>query len=165
MKAANAVLSGYGTTIFEVMSRLAKEAEAINLGQGFPDEDGPEEIRRLAAEAVVDGPNQYPPMLGLPELRRAVAEHERRFYGLGVDWQNEVMVTSGATEALADCLFGLDCEVGQGDAARLGPAARGVERRLQRTHQADRLEQSDEPGGQGVRRGRARFHRRIGRAP
>jgi aspartate/methionine/tyrosine aminotransferase len=107
MKAANAVLSGYGTTIFEVMSRLAKEAEAINLGQGFPDEDGPEEIRRLAAEAVVDGPNQYPPMLGLPELRRAVAEHERRFYGLEVDWQNEVMVTSGATEALADCLFGL----------------------------------------------------------
>ena len=107
MKAANAVLSGYGTTIFEVMSRLAMEAEAINLGQGFPDEDGPEEIRRLAAQAVVDGPNQYPPMLGLPELRRAVAEHERRFYGLEVDWQNEVMVTSGATEALADCLFGL----------------------------------------------------------
>jgi len=107
MKAANAVLSGYGTTIFEVMSRLALEAEAINLGQGFPDEDGPEEIRQLAAQAVVDGPNQYPPMLGLPELRRAVAEHERRFYGLEVDWQSEVMVTSGATEALADCLFGL----------------------------------------------------------
>jgi aspartate/methionine/tyrosine aminotransferase len=107
MKAANAVLSGYGTTIFEVMSRLAMEAEAINLGQGFPDEDGPEEIRRLAAQAVVDGPNQYPPMLGLPELRRAVAEHERRFYGLEVDWQSEVMVTSGATEALADSFFGL----------------------------------------------------------
>ena len=107
MKAANAVLSGYGTTIFEVMSRLAMEAEAINLGQGFPDGDGPEEIRRLAAQAVVDGPNQYPPMLGLPELRRAVAEHERRFYGLEVDWQSEVMVTSGATEALADSFFGL----------------------------------------------------------
>jgi aspartate/methionine/tyrosine aminotransferase len=107
MKAANSVLSGYGTTIFEVMSRLAIEAEAINLGQGFPDEDGPEEIRRLAAEALIEGPNQYPPMLGLPELRQAVAMHEARFYGLDVDWQSEVMVTSGATEALADCLFGL----------------------------------------------------------
>jgi aspartate/methionine/tyrosine aminotransferase len=107
MKAANSVLSGYGTTIFEVMSRLAIEAEAINLGQGFPDEDGPEEVRRVAAEALIEGPNQYPPMLGLPELRQAVAAHEARFYDLEVDWQSEVMVTSGATEALADCLFGL----------------------------------------------------------
>ncbi len=107
MKAANSVLSGYGTTIFEVMSRLAIETEAINLGQGFPDEDGPEEVRRVAAEALIEGPNQYPPMLGLPELRQAVAAHEARFYDLEVDWQSEVMVTSGATEALADCLFGL----------------------------------------------------------
>ncbi|MGF1640248.1 MAG: aminotransferase [Rhodospirillales bacterium] len=107
MKAANGVLSGYGTTIFTVMSALAQEHGAINLGQGFPDEDGPEPIRRLAAEAVIDGPNQYPPMLGLPELRQAVADHDRRFYGLDIDWRSEVMVTSGATEALADCFLGL----------------------------------------------------------
>ena len=107
MKQANSVLSSYGTTIFEVMSRLAIETGAINLGQGFPDEDGPEDIRRAAAEALMAGPNQYPPMLGLPELRQAVGEHNKRFYGLDVDWQHEVMVTSGATEALADCLLGL----------------------------------------------------------
>ena len=107
MKPANSVLSGLGTTVFEVMSRLAVEHDAINLGQGFPDEDGPADVRRAAAEAVEAGPNQYPPMLGLPELRQALAAHSRRFYGLDVDWQREVMVTSGATEALAGCLFGL----------------------------------------------------------
>lgn len=107
MKPANTVLSAYGTTIFTVMSALAAEHDAINLGQGFPDEEGPEDIRRIAADAVRDGPNQYPPMLGLPELRAAVADHNRRFYGLDVDWRTEVMVTSGATEALADCFLGL----------------------------------------------------------
>ena len=107
MQPANSVLSSYGTTIFEVMSRLAIESGAINLGQGFPDEDGPEDIRRAAAEALLAGPNQYPPMMGLPDLRQAVAEHNERFYGLAVDWQQEVMVTSGATEALADCLMAL----------------------------------------------------------
>ena len=107
MKPANEILSSYGTTIFEVMSRLAIEHEAVNLGQGFPDVDGPEDIRKIAADALMAGPNQYPPMLGLPELRQAVANHEKRFYGLEVDWREEVMVTSGATEALADCLFGL----------------------------------------------------------
>jgi N-succinyldiaminopimelate aminotransferase len=107
MKPANAVFSGLETTVFEVMSRLAIEHGSINLGQGFPDEDGPEDIRRKAAEALMEGPNQYPPMMGVPELRQAVATHNKRFYGLDVDWQTEVMVTSGATEALADCLFGL----------------------------------------------------------
>ncbi|MDX1401811.1 MAG: aminotransferase [Kiloniellales bacterium] len=107
MKAANSVLSGYGTTIFEVMSRLAIEKGAVNLGQGFPDVDGPEDLRKLAADALVEGPNQYPPMLGLPELRQAVAEHDKRFYGLELNWPEEVMITSGATEALADCLFAL----------------------------------------------------------
>ena len=107
MKPANSVLSGLGTTVFEVMSRLAMEHGAINLGQGFPDQDGPEDVRRAAAEAAVEGPNQYPPMMGLPELRQAVADHSKRFYGLDVDWRSEVMVTSGATEALASCLFGL----------------------------------------------------------
>jgi aspartate/methionine/tyrosine aminotransferase len=107
MKPVNAILSGYGTTIFTVMSALAQEHGAINLGQGFPDEEGPEDIRRAAADAVMTGPNQYPPMLGVPELRQAVAEHNLRFYGLEVDWRTEVMVTSGATEALADCFLGL----------------------------------------------------------
>ena len=107
MKPANSILSSYGVTVFETMSRLAIEMGAINLGQGFPDEDGPEEIRRLAAEATIEGPNQYPPMLGIPELRQAVAHHNKRFYGLDVDWQTEVMVTSGATEGLADCMLAL----------------------------------------------------------
>jgi aspartate/methionine/tyrosine aminotransferase len=107
MKKTNAILGGLETTIFEVMSALAVEHGAVNLGQGFPDTDGPEDIRRTAADAIIEGPNQYPRMLGLPELRSAVAEHDRRFYGLDVDPDREVMVTSGATEALADCLFGL----------------------------------------------------------
>jgi aspartate/methionine/tyrosine aminotransferase len=107
VKQANSVLSGYGTTVFEVMSRLAVQHRAINLGQGFPDDRGPDDVLRAAAAAVTDGWNQYPPMMGTPDLRRAVAEHGRRFYGLDIDWQREVMVTSGATEALAACLFGL----------------------------------------------------------
>ena len=107
MKPVNSVLSRYGTTIFTTMSALALEHGAVNLGQGFPDEEGPEAIRRAAAEAVLSGPNQYPPMRGMPELRQAVADHDRRFYGLDVDWQTEVLVTSGATEALVDCFLGL----------------------------------------------------------
>lgn len=107
MKQGNAILSGYGTTIFEVMSALAREHQSINLGQGFPDDPGPQDVRRAAADFVMDGHNQYPPMMGIPELRQAVAKHNKRFYGLDIDWQSEVMVTSGATEALADCLFGL----------------------------------------------------------
>lgn len=103
----NSILAEYGTTVFTVMSALAAEHGAINLGQGFPDTEGPEDIRRVAAEALMAGPNQYPPMLGLPALRQAVAEANRRFYGLEVDWRTEVMVTSGATEALADCFLGL----------------------------------------------------------
>ncbi len=107
VKAANSILSGYGTTVFEVMSRLAIEHDSINLGQGFPDDNGPDDVRRVAEETLESGPNQYPPMMGVPELRQAVAAHNRRFYGLEVDWQREVLVTSGATEALAACLFGL----------------------------------------------------------
>ncbi len=107
MKPTNSILGGYGTTIFTVMSALAVEHEAINLGQGFPDTDGPDDILRAAAEASVNGPNQYPPMMGIPELRQAVAAHNKRFYDLDVDWRTETMVTSGATEALAACLFGL----------------------------------------------------------
>jgi len=107
VKQANTILSGYGTTVFEVMSRLAMEHESINLGQGFPDEDGPADVRQVAADALMEGPNQYPPMLGIPELRQAVAAHGKHHYGLDVDWQSEVMVASGATEVLTGCIFGL----------------------------------------------------------
>ncbi|MDP6895433.1 MAG: aminotransferase [Rhodospirillales bacterium] len=107
MKPANSVLSSYGVTVFETMSRLAMEMGAINLGQGFPDDNGPENLRLMAAEAVINGPNQYPPMLGIPELRQAVAEHNKRFYDLDVDWQTETMVTCGATESLTNCILAL----------------------------------------------------------
>lgn len=107
MKSGNATLSGYGTTIFEAMSALAREHAAVNLGQGFPDDRGRLDLRRAAADYVIDGHNQYPPMMGTAALRQAVAAHDRRFYGLEVDWQTEVLVTSGATEALLDCFLGL----------------------------------------------------------
>jgi N-succinyldiaminopimelate aminotransferase len=105
VKPFNAIYTGLGTTVFELMSRLARQHDAINLGQGFPDSRGPEDVLQAAADAVLNGWNQYPPMLGLPALRQAVAAHGRRFYGLDVDWEAEVMVTSGATEALAACLL------------------------------------------------------------
>ncbi|WP_339715029.1 aminotransferase class I/II-fold pyridoxal phosphate-dependent enzyme, partial [uncultured Sneathiella sp.] len=107
MKNTSDVLAAFGTTIFEVMSKLAIEYKAINLGQGFPDEDGPADIRHAAAKAGEEGPNQYPPMMGIPELRQAVAAHDARFYGLSVNWQTDVLVTSGATEALAASMLGL----------------------------------------------------------
>lgn len=107
MKPTNPVYTGLPTTIFEVMSRLANEHGSINLGQGFPDVDGPEDVRRAAADALIAGPNQYPPMMGVPALRQAVAAANKRFYGLDVDWKTEVLVTSGATEALADIMTSL----------------------------------------------------------
>jgi aspartate/methionine/tyrosine aminotransferase len=85
MKQTNSVYTGLQTTIFEEMSRLAIASRAVNLGQGFPDVDGPEDIRREAAEALVEGPNQYPPMMGLAPLREAVARNWQRFHGLEVD--------------------------------------------------------------------------------
>ncbi|HEX6859560.1 MAG TPA: aminotransferase [Caulobacteraceae bacterium] len=101
------VFANLPTTIFEVMSGLCRQTGAVNLGQGFPDEPGPEAVRRKAAEAVLSGSNQYPPMRGVPELRQAVAEHYRRRQGLEIDWETEVTVTSGATEALAAAFFSL----------------------------------------------------------
>ncbi len=106
-KGGNSLFSGMPVTIFEVMSRLAAEHGAVNLGQGFPEGMEPAWVLDAAARATREGPHQYPSMMGIPDLRQAVAEHNKRFYGLDVDWQSEVMVTSGATEALADCLFGL----------------------------------------------------------
>jgi N-succinyldiaminopimelate aminotransferase len=104
---ANQLYETLPTTIFAVMSGLAQELGAINLGQGFPDESGPEPIRRRAAEETLNGYNQYPPMYGLPSLREAVARHYARHQGLDFDWKSEVTITSGATEALADCFLGL----------------------------------------------------------
>ncbi len=89
------------------MSRLAIEHEAVNLGQGFPDDPGPLDVREKAAEAAIHGWNQYPPMMGTPDLRRAVAHHYKRFQGVEYDPMSEVMVTSGATEALAGALMAL----------------------------------------------------------
>ena len=106
-RAMNPTFANLPTTIFEVMSRLAREHRAVNLGQGFPDDPGPEDVRRKAADAVISGWNQYPPMMGLPELRQAVAAHYAHHQGLAFDPEAEIMITSGATEALAGALLAL----------------------------------------------------------
>jgi aspartate/methionine/tyrosine aminotransferase len=103
----NPIFADLPTTVFETMSRLAREHGAVNLGQGFPDDRGPDDVRERAARAVVEGWNQYPPMMGLPELRSAVAAHYRHWQGLDLDADAEVMITSGATEALAGALLAL----------------------------------------------------------
>jgi N-succinyldiaminopimelate aminotransferase len=99
-------------TVFAQMSALAVATGSINLGQGFPDTDGPASLLRDAADAVLGGVNQYPPGRGVPELRQAVAEHQRRFYGLDLDPDTQVLVTAGATEAIAATLLAL---TGPGD--------------------------------------------------
>jgi aspartate/methionine/tyrosine aminotransferase len=101
----NPIFANLPTSIFEVMSRLAVEKGAINLGQGFPEDDGPLDIREAAARAFMDGPNQYPPMRGIPALREAVAAHYKTHQNIDLDWQREVTITSGATEALAAALL------------------------------------------------------------
>ncbi|AKN70404.1 aminotransferase [Streptomyces sp. PBH53] len=104
----NRRLAAFGTTIFAEMSALAVATGSINLGQGFPDTDGPEEIREAAVRALRDGRgNQYPPGPGIPELRTAVAAHQLRRYGLAYDPATEVLVTAGATEAIAASLLAL----------------------------------------------------------
>jgi N-succinyldiaminopimelate aminotransferase len=94
-------------TIFSEMSALAARTGAINIGQGFPDEDGPAVVLEAARAAIADGANQYPPGIGIPALRQAIAEHQRRFYDWSVDPDREVLVTTGATEALAATLLAL----------------------------------------------------------
>jgi len=103
----NRLIANLPVTVFDAMSQLARDLNAINLGQGFPDHPGPEDIRLKAADAVVNGYNQYPSMMGIPELRQAIAAHYGHWHGLKLDPMTEVMVTSGATEALAGAFFGL----------------------------------------------------------
>jgi N-succinyldiaminopimelate aminotransferase len=104
----NARLAGMGTTIFAEMSALAADLGAVNLGQGFPDTDGPREVAAAAAAAVMEGRgNQYPPGKGVLELRQAIAAHQKRFYGFDLDPETQVLVTAGATEAIAAALIAL----------------------------------------------------------
>ena len=101
----NKVFADLPVTIFEAMSQLARDNNAINLGQGFPDDPGPEDIRRAAADAVMNGYNQYPSMMGIPELRQAISAHYERWHGIALDPMTEVMVTSGGTEALTSAIL------------------------------------------------------------
>lgn len=116
----NPVFENLPTTIFTVMSAAAVKYGAVNLGQGFPDEDGPMSIRAVAAQSLLDGPNQYPAMRGVPELRRAIAAHAARFHGLTLNPETEVVITSGATEALAASIMAL--AGGGGEIVLLDPA-------------------------------------------
>lgn len=105
MRTSTARLDGLGTTIFAQMSALAQRTGAVNLGQGFPDTDGPHEVLEAAVDALRSGRNQYAPGAGVPELRRAIAAHQRRFYGMELDPETEVAVTTGATEAIAAAML------------------------------------------------------------
>ncbi len=104
-------MRGFGTTIFAEMSALAVKTGAINLGQGFPDTDGPPEVLEAAVQAIQSGHNQYPPGRGIPSLREAIAAHQQRYYDLTYDPDREILVTAGATEAIAATILAL-CETG-----------------------------------------------------
>ena len=104
-------MRGFGTTVFAEMSALAEQTGAINLGQGFPDRDGPAEVADAAVAAIRAGRNQYPPGPGIPELRHAIAMHQKRFYDLEFDADREVLVTAGATEAITAAVLAL-CDAG-----------------------------------------------------
>lgn len=109
---SNPVFSSLPTSIFQHITALALKHDALNLGQGFPDQDGPLSLRAAAAQALIDGPNQYPPSKGLLALRQAVSAHAAKFYGLAYDPENEVVITSGGTEAITGALMAM---AGAGD--------------------------------------------------
>ncbi len=148
MAAADAYLARrlrpFTTTIFATMSELAAATGSVNLGQGFPDTDGPEELREVAVAAIREGRNQYPPGNGIPELRQAVAAHQGAWYGIELDPETEVLVTVGATEAIAATLLAL-CEPGDEvvmfeptyDSYAAGVAMAGAVPRLVRLHPPD----------------------------
>src|SRR4051812_38008639 len=100
-------LKPFATTVFAEMSALAARLGAVNLGQGFPDEDGPPAMLEAARQAIADGVNQYPPGLGIAELRQAIAGDRQQKYGTDYDPDTEVLVTVGATEAIAAAVIGL----------------------------------------------------------
>lgn len=100
-------MTGFGTTVFAEMTQRALQFDAVNLGQGFPDTDGPQELLDIARESIASGLNQYSPAIGMPVLRSAIAQHQERFYGLTVDPDTEVLVTVGATEAIAAAILAL----------------------------------------------------------
>jgi N-succinyldiaminopimelate aminotransferase len=137
-------LQPFTTTIFATMSELAAATGSVNLGQGFPDTDGPEELREVAVAAIREGRNQYPPGNGVAELRHAVAAHQHAWYGLELDPETEVLVTVGATEAVAATLLAL-CEPGDEvvmfeptyDSYAAGAAMAGAVPRLVRLHPPD----------------------------
>ena len=185
----NSALTGMGTTIFAEMSALAVETGSVNLGQGFPDTDGPIEIAQAAADAVLAGRgNQYPPGPGIPELRTAISAHQKRFYDVDVDPDTEVLVTAGATEAIAAALLALlepgdevialepyydsyaAC-IAMAGATRVpitlrAPAFRpDLDALSGRDHQpypADPAELAAQPDGHGCHQGRAHGDRRAG---
>jgi len=103
----NPVFSRLPTSIFQHMTMLALKHDAINLGQGFPDQDGPLSLRERAARQLIEGPNQYPPSKGLAVLREAVSAHARKFYDLDYDAEDEVVITSGGTEAVTGALMAM----------------------------------------------------------
>ncbi|MBW9214924.1 pyridoxal phosphate-dependent aminotransferase [Mumia sp. zg.B53] len=107
MKTSSMRVAGLGTTIFAEMSALAVRTGAVNLGQGFPDTDGPQDVIDVAVEAMRSGANQYAPGIGVPALRQAVADHQHRWYGIELDPNTEVAATTGATEAIAAAILGL----------------------------------------------------------
>ncbi|TCI96887.1 pyridoxal phosphate-dependent aminotransferase [Aeromicrobium sp. IC_218] len=107
MRTSSSRVAGLGTTVFAEMTEVAQRTGSVNLGQGFPDTDGPDWLLEAARRAIADGRNQYAPGRGVPELRRAVADHQRRHYGLALDPDTQVAASTGATEAVAAALLGL----------------------------------------------------------
>lgn len=112
VKPLNDLFTGLPTTIFTVMTNLAVKHKTINLGQGFPDEEGPDKMKQLVGTATTEHHNQYPPMFGIPELRQAVARHSKSYSEIDVQWDTETLVTVGATEAIAASFLGI---LNQGD--------------------------------------------------